>query len=264
VKSKTLALLGLVLTTSFVVSDTILLPLNGVSEPRIVGNRARYPRQLREYAAAYRVHVWTIKQWIKTGKAGPELPPLDHPGQMAAWYERTHSHCAPDNLLAANAVGDAQLTKKESARPESTANVSDAEPLTLEENVERLRRHLAITERGLSEALARGDDTAAALRQRTYLLTMELLRKAEDTLFSLQRQRGEFVAKSEVLETDAVIANQVRQIVERMEGKIDNRISNMPNEVRDHVRAAVQTEIQSVYACLRVMRESHVQSPPNL
>lgn len=47
------------------------------------------------YATVYGVSEKTIKNWCREGRempSGPDLPPLDAPEKMAAWYARTHPH----------------------------------------------------------------------------------------------------------------------------------------------------------------------------
>lgn len=47
------------------------------------------------YATVYAVSEKTIKNWCREGRemtTGPDLPPLDAPEKMAAWYARTHPH----------------------------------------------------------------------------------------------------------------------------------------------------------------------------
>ena len=47
------------------------------------------------YAKVYAVSEKTIKNWCREGRempSGPDLPPLDAPEKMAAWYARTHPH----------------------------------------------------------------------------------------------------------------------------------------------------------------------------
>ena len=235
------------LTTSFDCLDdrtaaaappmTRLLPLNGISEPRIIGTRARYPRQLAEYAAHYGVHIWSVKQWIKIGKASDAgLPPLDQAEEMAGWYERTHKHRAPDSLLA--------LAARASEQHEAPANMPPAgkprvDHLTIEgqdfeSNVASLRRTHAFNQRLLDEAMAARQPSEAeiALRHRNYERSLELLRRAELSLFELQERKGELISlcdvqreAAEALEVLAVTRQTMaRRIIEGMRQRLPHRV----------------------------------------
>src|SRR6267378_2571093 len=52
--------------------------------------QAGYLEELPHYAEVYKRSVRQIKRWIKAGRyAKPrELPPLDQPGKMLAWWNR--------------------------------------------------------------------------------------------------------------------------------------------------------------------------------
>lgn len=92
----------------------------------VVLTEARYRRPYREYAAFYSVDISTIKWWVKQGKKnpkGPDLPPLDTPREMPAWWERDRGNMkqrCPDNVLAA-ARADGADQRAEVARAPTVA-----------------------------------------------------------------------------------------------------------------------------------------------
>jgi hypothetical protein len=254
---KTIPLLGCDIPTSFewphratlllLASVTALLPLNGVSEPKIVGSRARYPRQLAEYAQVYGRHVWTVKSWVAIGKKAGDLPPLDFPGDMAAWYERHHSQRAPYSLLSSTSSGNfpAKIARPENS-PRVNEDLSDLSGLSPEENVGRLRKHLHVAERRLSNALARGDDGTIALCQRSYLLVTEAWRKAEDTLTSLQKTAGEWLSRTDV-EAEVV---WFLELLRQLHSKMIQRIRS---------ECATQVDQRSLEIVLAVVEERRAQ-----
>lgn len=68
------------------------------------GGKAKYGRPLEEFATVYGQSDRTIKRWIRTGKeaaTGADLPPLDSPGDMPAWWARHYKHRCPSEILEA-------------------------------------------------------------------------------------------------------------------------------------------------------------------
>lgn len=66
--------------------------------------KARYGRPLEELAKIYGQTDRTIKRWIRTGKqaaAGSDLPPLENPVEMPAWWARHYKHRCPGEILEA-------------------------------------------------------------------------------------------------------------------------------------------------------------------
>lgn len=68
--------------------------------------KSKYKRPLAAYEATYGVKPndgRTIKRWVKIGrekKPEPDLPPLDDPPAMAAWWSRNMKWTVPANILA--------------------------------------------------------------------------------------------------------------------------------------------------------------------
>ncbi len=78
------------------------LKLNSDQEPALP-----YSRRLEDYQAQYSTDVRNIKKWIARGRsaeAGADLPPLDDPDKMIAWWERHMAHRVPAKLLEAKAA----------------------------------------------------------------------------------------------------------------------------------------------------------------
>lgn len=63
--------------------------------------RAKYPRQLSDYARLLHMSVSGINKLVARGKRSdpPELPPLDRLEQMADWYRRHYAHQPPPRFV---------------------------------------------------------------------------------------------------------------------------------------------------------------------
>lgn len=76
-------------------------------------------RGLKHYAGVYGVSDRAVKQWIKEGREKSDLPPLDEPKVMAAWYGRVKQRRIPLTLLhlkeAKPAAGAAATTTEPGA-----------------------------------------------------------------------------------------------------------------------------------------------------
>lgn len=70
--------------------------------PAAVVQRARYVHPLKHYETIYETKARAMKRWIAIGRDAtpPELPPLDDPPRMRAWWVRCMSQRVPEKILA--------------------------------------------------------------------------------------------------------------------------------------------------------------------
>lgn len=71
--------------------------------------RARYKYPLPHYEGIFGTKVRAMKRWIAIGRDAnpPDLPPLDQPEKVAAWWRRRMAHRVPEKLLDLERAGRA-------------------------------------------------------------------------------------------------------------------------------------------------------------
>jgi hypothetical protein len=201
----------------------------------------KWAKKLPEYAAIFRQTDRTIKRWIRRGKETGELPPLDNPSRMAAWWRRNMDHEVPDYLLGfidnrhsgagadphaknSDAGSGAAVTGNsgEAGSQSQSRDLSQVKSLDIVENVEALRHTHAINKHLLDEALhaEEPNDTITTLRRKNFEGSFELLRKAEVTLIEIQKQRGDLIDKEKVRSELAQILESLRLMRETMPHRI--------------------------------------------
>lgn len=193
---------------------------------------AKYPKKLPEYAAVFGQTDRTIKRWVKRGKETGELPPLDHPPHMAAWWRRNMDNQVPDYLLGFVTSPDPGAGNgDERSRPAATGNSSDGgspqprdvshiKSLGMEENVEGLRITLAIAKNDLDDALRSNDPNVVALRQNNYGKIFNQYRLAELSLIDFREKTGNLVDQEKVRMELAQVFESLRLMRETMPARI--------------------------------------------
>lgn len=85
-----------------------------------------YTKTMQEYATIYGYTDRAVKAWIKDGReasGGADLPPLDEPTKMAAWYARVKKRRVPGQLLkfSSTAPEPSSVPKERAAAPTDSA-----------------------------------------------------------------------------------------------------------------------------------------------
>lgn len=198
-----------------------------VSKLKSTRKHAKYPKKLPEYAAVFGQTDRTIKRWVKRGKETGELPPLDNPPHMAAWWRRNMDNQVPDYLLGFVTTPDPLANSSDVRSPAAaTGNSGDTGPrdfsnikgLGLEENVQGLRRSHAINKQLLDEALHADPpiDSVTQLRHKNFERSFELLRKAEGTLLEFKQLSGALVDPEPIRAELAQVFESLRLMRETM------------------------------------------------
>lgn len=182
---------------------------------------AAYAKPYLAYAQEFDSGARAIKGWVKFGKQNDDLPPLDRPAEMAAWWARVMKHSVPEKLLA---LSRSPIPPSDSPQPNlppaAPRDFSHIRGLDLNENVQELRRTLAIDKYLLDEAKAGREESLVALRERNYKSSFELLRKAEITLQNLQQGSGNLIDRDSVEVELAQILESLRIMRETMPRRI--------------------------------------------
>jgi hypothetical protein len=198
---------------------------------------AKYPKKLPEYAAFYGKDERTIKRMIRRGKELGDLPPLDEPSKMAAWWRRSMDHDVPDWLLGFvdNSGADPRASSGDGASRSGDSfgegeldgtsrsrDLTKIKSLDIAENVEALRQTHAINKHLLDEALhaSEPNDTLISLRRKNFEGSFELLRKAEITLIEIQKQRGNLLDREQVQTEQAQLFETLRLMRETMTPRV--------------------------------------------
>lgn len=233
---------------------------------------AKFDKPLRDYCATYGVETdRTIKYWVATGKKVGRLPPLDQPEKMAAWWAFAMVTRVPDRILTFTKKDQAQAGEvvstaasasgRDSAPPPNPRDFSKIATMDLQAHVEKLRHNLAIDQAELETARAGGDtDTnTITLAQRRYSDTFELLRKAEQTLIAVQKERGEVIEREnvaiEISQAAEMLAlmrsNMPAKIIVDLEKNLPRRLSRILKALTPFLTASIENVRASEEQILR-------------
>jgi hypothetical protein len=166
-------------------------------------------RTFSDHAAAFGRSARAVKGWAAIGRKAGRPCPLDDYALMPAWWQAVMSNGVPECItLAAKLAGSNDGKKlsppnseKETAQAARSIDLSKVEALTLDQNVDNLRRQLSATQTQLQEAHLKGsDDATISLLSRGVNSTLKLLRDCEMTLQELRISRGELVDLATVRE----------------------------------------------------------------
>lgn len=226
---------------------------------------AKYPKKLPEYAATYGKDVRTIRRLIRRGKELNDLPPLDDPPIMAAWWRRCMDHQVPDYLLCFAPAGTVPETRAISGDaaggttetgeppgdpPPKPRDFSNIKGLDLEENVIGLRRSHAINKFLLDEALHASppNDNLTQLRQKNFDRSFELLRKAEITLIEFKKAAGALVDPEPIRTELAQMSEVLRLMHEGMPRKIEAELGKLGWHLNAEQRQQLSVAVEKARA----------------
>lgn len=222
-----------------------------VQRAQTTRKHAKYGQKLSEYAPIFGQTDRTVKRWIRRGKELGDLPPLDTPERMAAWWRRCMDHQVPDKLLGflQSAVPDPHAGTAEAGSPagsgEGGRDFSQVKSLGIRENVEALRQTHAINKHLLDEALQgqTPNDSLTQLRQKNFERSFELLRKGEQTLVDLEKQRGGLIDRELVAGEIAQLLESLRMMRETMPRRILIELEKLQPRRLQRVFRALETSL---------------------
>jgi len=93
--------------------------------------RETYQRRLQDYEPIYGQKpndARTIKRWVSLGRQKSDLPPLDDPASMPAWWTRHMKHQVPKRILDAASAAGPRSTPPAPAAPSSAPRTAAAPP----------------------------------------------------------------------------------------------------------------------------------------
>lgn len=160
--------------------------------------RVRYAKDnLSDYETVFATKVRQIKNWIATGRAAeqPELPPLDAPHEMAAWWAKHMKQKVPAKLML--------LASQKRSGSDGAATATTIDLTKLESAAgDALRQARAIrmaAETHLSQAYASGKDEQIEIHQRRWIRAVEQERKLEGAAREDAKATGALIPKAELL-----------------------------------------------------------------
>ena len=185
-----------------------------------------YKQPLRGYESVYTTNVRQIKRWIATGrKCVPfDLPPLDRPEAMAAWWERMQAaghmkHVVPEKLLryeqkktdgeaqtpeahtkptAPSAPSGAEDKKEDKEPPLPPMQLDAAGNVSSDLGLQQVQALVKATYKQMQIALERQNMTQYNSLRREWQQLVQILRSWEKDIIKIQEGRGEVLRTREI------------------------------------------------------------------
>lgn len=214
--------------------------------------KAQYLHELKDYAETYRRSPRQIKRWIRAGRYAkpPELPPLDAPAGMLAWWNRMlvqeQLKQKPPVILeqfaidAAKGVAPGKLT---------AIDVSQLDVAGV--GLKQARGFLAAAAQQLTEAYGAGDDAMIGRVQARWEKALSAVRLAEVEERKSAQARGDLLPKPEVLSELSQLIEMVRNMTATMSRRIRARVGPLPPELDAKLDGAIEQERAREWAALK-------------
>lgn len=224
--------------------------------------RSRYRENLSGYAERYATDERQIKRWIARGRsrAPQDLPPLDAPREMLAWWSRNMKWKVPDRLLqAAGGVGvddppPATVLEVEAKAPMQSGLGQHVGTRALPEGsgfvaaLDRAREAERVAFGAWQHELQRDppDSGAEEMRHRAWQRAVETVRKMEISSEDVLAASGQFVRAKDYETSDdevkAVLHQSLRSLIVRVATKV-----GLPPEWFQRVNHAYQAELDHTF-----------------
>jgi hypothetical protein len=219
------------------------------SDPALGGPHA-YQKDLIEYESVYGTGLRQIHRWISAGKSAnpPELPPLDAPHEMSAWWARHMKHRVPAKLVAL------ALRKPTAASENEGIDISNLQTAA-GDAVRQSGTYLAAADKHLASAYASGDDARIEICQRRWLKALDAVRKAEFAAREDAKVKGDLIPKSELLPE----LSQFLEVMHQMRRSARRRILakflvDLSPELTEKLGQAIEQELKRSDAVLRRLK----------
>lgn len=226
--------------------DGVELPLSASTDVRAAGSRSKYKKPLAEYVTVYGTTVRPIKRWIEIGKAATpvDLPPLDEPALMAAWWDNHMTTRVPAKLLAF-AQGASDPGESTDALNVHEIDMSDLDSL------KSARRYAAAIDKKLSAAYLKGQRADIRSWQKDLNEALDSVRKLEAAERAAQKESREVLPRGEVCSEIAQLVEVFRQMRSTMRRRITARLADLPAELLERIGNAIDRERENEDSVLR-------------
>ncbi len=203
-------------------------------------------RPYKEYEAIYGKKERTIKWWVtqgKTASGGADLPPLDHPTEMPAWWDRVMKQRCPQSVLdAARAASSSPppLSSKTAAAPPpppgGMPRFETPAVTTQEQNLQHLKEQLARVRHELLEAQNEQppDQSRIEAKERKWRELRGEVDKAEEAVFKMRSKQGKLIdveqLGADLLPMLVTVANSIRSVRTRIKPRLASAKSDEDEE----------------------------------
>lgn len=206
------------------------------SVPALPRARSGFRLEQREYAARFKTSERTIKRWVKTGKVGGELPPLDSPAAMPAWWARFYKQRVPPCILEAARVAGPVVEDRPAVAaapvptppPRSDPPADDTGTIEIGTGFNEMLQRVRLAEWEAyieyDRALKNNDEAKLPLARKTWSELSKQLRELERDSHDILSRSGALVEKASVekiiAEIHVPIVNGVRSMWRRVKAKM--------------------------------------------
>lgn len=223
---------------------------------------AHYQKPLRDYVPTFDRHLRVIKGWVAVGKKAldgngnpaPDLPPLDDPPAMAAWWERHMKQRPPAKLLSLAVAARTQPLSSEAREKSEPVDVSKIDIDNLD-SLRQARRYLAAVDQKLSAAYAAGDEAQIRRWQKPFNEALDSARKAEAAQREAAKAAGDVIPKAELFSDLSQLLEVLRQMRSTMRRRICARLADLGPELLERIGVAIDLERESEDGVLRQLKQ---------
>lgn len=225
-----------------------------------LSGRARYQHRLEHYREIYHASLRTLKRWVATGRATdpPELPPLDEPSAMLAWWTKHRPrYRAPARILQLAKIPSSQL----GAGFDSAIDVS-ALGSEIVDAVRQAHEFLMAAKQHLAEAYKAGNESRIEICQRRWLKALRALKEAEQAAREDKKAAGDLIPKAELLPALSELIEILRHMRSTMRRRIAARLGELLAKVEemfpgftDKLQEAIEIERGTEDAVLRRLKQ---------
>lgn len=233
-----------------------------------MGRRAKYAKGLKDYEPLYDTGERAIKRWVKTGREAnpPELPPLDQPELMAAWWRRHMAQRVPAKLLALERVADLGSAEVVEPSAEQTVGASgpagedknQVTPINLQ-NMEMDEGEAVRQARGIAKANYKHVEEATGSGKHDdyrrwfpiWAESAELMRKLEKEDRDARKASGSLISRSAVLGELGQLLEALRLMREAMPARVVARLGQSDDRRLRRVLRLIDGPLRDAIAAVR-------------
>ena len=229
-----------------------------------------------DYAAEIGTSKRTVHRWLELGRKNKDHCPIDAPDEMVGWWSRNMSHKVPDYLTIWVSRAKSELTVKVRGASElpsggggagaaggSKGNQPDRAAIDinklggqgLESSVLILKQIVEANGQLLASAFNDPNDSSLAHYQSRYEKSVEMLRKADQSLLALQKARGDLAPRGEYRNDLVALMVGLRGMLRRRADNVCAQLSTiLTAEQLGQVRAILVDAARADEKLLRTSR----------
>lgn len=234
------------------------------------GRRApvKYPKSLAHYAAVYGKSVRSIGYYIEAGRTHPmgeQLPPLDDPEKMPAWWSGVMDQACPRSILeAASAAGSAVIgnqpprsvslpdgseTPVVSSGGGGGVDLADFERRLLDWKAQRDRAYIALT---MAQSDPEFSEAYVTARRKEWMELDEKTGRAEEEAIQKRKELGELVHVEELRSELGPILSGIASSFRVMYHRLRPQLKDAADQSQED--KIIQGGIDSLFAELKTAR----------